>query len=65
VKEKYCWLAGGWWLVLNWCERKALLADWIVYVLNVSVVFKRTLQVFYLDVAYIAVAIHVDCKCMF
>jgi hypothetical protein len=19
-------LAGGWWLVLNWCERKALLA---------------------------------------
>jgi hypothetical protein len=26
VREKYCWLAGGWWLVLNWCERKALLA---------------------------------------
>jgi hypothetical protein len=28
VREKYCWLAGGWWLVLNWCERKALLAGW-------------------------------------
>jgi hypothetical protein len=26
VREKYCWLADGWWLVLNWCERKALLA---------------------------------------
>jgi hypothetical protein len=26
VREKYCWLAGGWWLMLNWCERKALLA---------------------------------------
>jgi hypothetical protein len=26
VREKYCWLAGGWWLVLNWCERKVLLA---------------------------------------
>jgi hypothetical protein len=25
VREKYCWLTGGWWLVLNWCERKALL----------------------------------------
>jgi hypothetical protein len=28
VREKYCWLAGGWWLVLNWCERKTLLAGW-------------------------------------
>jgi hypothetical protein len=28
VREKYCWLAGGRWLVLNWCERKALLAGW-------------------------------------
>jgi hypothetical protein len=28
VREKYCWLTGGWWLVLNWCERKALLAGW-------------------------------------
>jgi hypothetical protein len=26
VREKYCWLAGDWWLVLNWCKRKALLA---------------------------------------
>jgi hypothetical protein len=25
VRKKYCWLAGGWWLMLNWCERKALL----------------------------------------
>ena len=22
VREKYCWLAGGCWLVLVWCERK-------------------------------------------
>jgi hypothetical protein len=28
VREKYYWLTGGWWLVLNWCERKALLAGW-------------------------------------
>jgi hypothetical protein len=21
-------VAGGWWLMLNWCERKALLAGW-------------------------------------
>jgi len=26
VREKYCWLAGGRWLVLVWCERKILLA---------------------------------------
>jgi len=26
VREKYCWLAGGYWLVLIWCERKILLA---------------------------------------
>jgi hypothetical protein len=26
VREKYCWLNGDWWLMLNWCERKALLA---------------------------------------
>ena len=25
VREKYCWLAGGCWLVLVWCERKILL----------------------------------------
>ena len=36
-----------------------------VYVLNVSVVFKRMLQVVYLDVAYVALVIHVHCKCMF
>jgi hypothetical protein len=28
MREKYCWLTGDWWLVLNWCERKALLAGW-------------------------------------
>jgi hypothetical protein len=28
VREKYCWLAGGCWLVLNWYERKTLLAGW-------------------------------------
>jgi hypothetical protein len=22
VREKYCWLTGGRWLVLIWCERK-------------------------------------------
>jgi hypothetical protein len=27
VREKYCWLAGDWWLMLNWCERKA--AGWL------------------------------------
>jgi len=26
MREKYCWLAGGYWLVLVWCERKTLLA---------------------------------------
>ena len=26
--------------------------------------FKRMLQVFYMDIAYVAVAIHVSCKCM-
>jgi len=25
VKEKHCWLAGGWRLLLEWCERKTLL----------------------------------------
>jgi hypothetical protein len=36
-----------------------------VYVLNVSAILKRMLQVFYLDVAYVALAIHVYCKYMF
>ena len=27
VREKYCWLIGGCWLVLVWCERKTLLAE--------------------------------------
>ena len=26
VREKHCWLAGGWRLLLEWCERKTLLA---------------------------------------
>ena len=26
VREKHCWLAGGWRLLLEWCERKILLA---------------------------------------
>jgi len=26
VREKYCWLAGGWRLVLERCERKTLLS---------------------------------------
>ena len=26
VREKYCWLAGGCWLILVWCEKKILLA---------------------------------------
>jgi hypothetical protein len=30
----------------------------------VSFISKCTLQVFYLDIAYVAVAIHVRCKCM-
>jgi len=25
LREKCCWLAGGWWLVLIWCEGKTLL----------------------------------------
>ena len=25
MREKYCWLVGGWKLVLEWCERKTLL----------------------------------------
>jgi len=29
VREKYCWLAGGWKLVLERCERKTLLG-WIL-----------------------------------
>ena len=36
-----------------------------VYVLNVSTLFKCMLQVVYLDVAYVALAIQVHCKCMF
>jgi len=28
VRGKYWWLVGGWMLVLEWCERKILLADW-------------------------------------
>jgi len=28
VREKYCWLAGGWKLVLKRYERKILLAGW-------------------------------------
>jgi len=28
VREKHCWLAGGWRLLLEWCERKTLLAGW-------------------------------------
>ena len=28
MREKYCWLAGGWRLVLELCERKILLAGW-------------------------------------
>jgi len=26
VREKHCWLVGGWGLLLEWCERKTLLA---------------------------------------
>ena len=26
VRKKYCWLAGSWWLVLIWCERKSTAA---------------------------------------
>ena len=26
VRGKHCWLAGGWRLLLEWCERKTLLA---------------------------------------
>jgi len=26
VREKHCWLVGGWRLLLEWCERKILLA---------------------------------------
>ncbi|XP_039823375.1 uncharacterized protein LOC120685486 [Panicum virgatum] len=26
VREKYCWLVGGWRLLLEWCERKTMLA---------------------------------------
>jgi hypothetical protein len=36
-----------------------------VYVSNVLAVFKRMLQVIYLGVAYVVLAIHVHCKCMF
>jgi len=28
VREKHYWLAGGWRLLLEWCERKILLAGW-------------------------------------
>ena len=36
-----------------------------VYVLNVFSCFKHMLQVFYLNVAYVAVATHICCKRMF
>ena len=36
-----------------------------VYVFKCFSCFKCMLQVFYLDVAYVALAIHVCCKCMF
>ena len=29
MREKYCYLTGGWWLMLIWYERKALLAGWL------------------------------------
>ena len=25
VREKHCWLVGGWRLLMEWCERKTLL----------------------------------------
>ena len=28
VRKKYCWLAGGWRLLLELCERKIVLAGW-------------------------------------
>ena len=28
MREKHCWLAGGWRLLLEWYERKTLLAGW-------------------------------------
>jgi len=45
VREKHCWLARGWRLLLEWCERKTLLAGWRlleqnrVFDLNFSSVF--------------------------
>ena len=36
-----------------------------VHVLKCFSCFKRMLQVFYLDVTYVAMAIHICCKCMF
>jgi hypothetical protein len=36
-----------------------------VYILNILVVFRSILQVFYLDFAYVVVAIHICCKRMF
>jgi hypothetical protein len=40
--------------------------QWLyMYVSNVSAVFKRMLQMFYLNVAYVAVVIHICCKRMF
>ena len=38
VREKYCWLAGGWKLVLERCERKILLG-WRVLELPNRVIF--------------------------
>jgi hypothetical protein len=35
------------------------------YISNISVVFKRMLQVIYLDVACVALAMHVSCRCTF
>ena len=34
VREKYCWLAGGWKLVLERCERKTLLGWRLLELLN-------------------------------
>jgi len=29
MREKYCWLTDGWWLVLVWCERKNIVG-WLM-----------------------------------
>jgi len=48
VREKYCWLAGGWWLMLIWCERKTLLAGWLTSQLNKA----KVVMNFYLNMQY-------------